>query len=466
MRLLSEKIIPVSGTRLLICALSTACAISASAQSSGNSFNTQSGTTITFQKFDLSYYDTMQYLKFADRLISAYLNSSAIKKDYKCRIFVLNERVENDINIVRASDQINIYLNSNFREAENKFAIITKMINAMLLAKTGFDPCKVKFSPPQWLITGIYGRLQLRFFSHSILPVSYFPGLKALCQEDKLPEFRTSLFTVLTPEKDGTAYELYEEFCRFLLLEIRRLSSRTDNPIADLIFLTARRKYSEAEIFDYTVVRSIVKEYDQSRKHKNLKYNPNMLDSDTKLNNWFRETAEKRLINFNSPLPTRFFVKRFYRFRQFTYIHKNENKPVKEITVDISKLPEIYDKYGMDSGFGEMLDKKFVELDALIFVSQPLSTPPLDKLRKTLNQFEYAPGVIMKRRLESALSEIEKTLEKQQKIENYLRKIEYSSVDPGKLYRSELIENKRLEKNFCPTINNYLDTVEKSFLKD
>ncbi|MDD5596419.1 MAG: hypothetical protein PHV82_00655 [Victivallaceae bacterium] len=466
MPLLSEKIIPTLRAHFLICALSTACAISVSAQSSGNSFNTKSGTGITFRKFDISYYDTLQYLKFADRLISSYLNSSAIKKDYKCRIFVLDEKVKDDINIVFASGGVNIYLNSDFRKAENKFAIITGMINAMLLAKTGFDPCAATFSLPQWLISGIYGRLELRFFSHSILPVSSFPGLKAFCQANKLPDFRTSVFTVLTPENDGTAYELYEEFCRFLLLELKRLSSRTDNPIADLIFLTARRKYSESEIFEYTIVRAIVKEYDKICRRKDLKYNPNLLDSDTKLNRWFKETAEKRLINSNSPLPTRFFAERFYRFRQFIYIHKEKDKAVKEITVDITKLPEIYDKYGMDAGFGEMLDKKLVELDALTYVSQPLCTPHLDKLRKTLNQFEYTPDVIMKKRLVNALTEIEEALEKQQKIEDYLRKTEYTTVAPGKLYRSELLESKRLEKNFCPAINDYLDTVEKSFLKD
>jgi hypothetical protein len=71
------------------------------------------------------------------------------------------------------------------------------------------------------------------------LPVSYFPGLKALCQVDKLPDFKIAVSTPLTPDEDGTAYQLYEEFCRFLLLEIKNLSSRTDNPIADLVFFSA-----------------------------------------------------------------------------------------------------------------------------------------------------------------------------------------------------------------------------------
>ena len=41
------------------------------------------------------------------------------------------------------------------------------------------------------------------------------------------------------------------------------------------------------------------------------------------------------------------------------------------MTRDISKLNEIFDKYGMDNGFEEMMSRKFVELDALIMVCQP-----------------------------------------------------------------------------------------------
>ena len=38
------------------------------------------------------------------------------------------------------STLVNIYLNKDFRTAKNKLHIITKMIAAMLLAKTGFKP--------------------------------------------------------------------------------------------------------------------------------------------------------------------------------------------------------------------------------------------------------------------------------------------------------------------------------------
>jgi hypothetical protein len=442
------------------------CVFSASAKMSNDSFNTKSGTVIIFEQFDKKYYKTLQYLKFADRLISSYLNSSAIKQSYICQIFVVNDKVKSGVDIVETSDNVNIYLNKDFRTAKNKFNVITKMINAMLLAKAGFKPNEANFSLPQWLIVGIYGRLELRFFSHSILPVDYFPGLKALCQADKLPDFRIAVCTALSPEKDGTAYLLYQEFCRFLLLEIKHLSSRTDNPIADLIFLSARKKYSSNEIFDYTIIRVIVKNYDRMHRRRSKRYNPNGKNNVEKVQDWFKKVAEKRLINPNSPLQTKFFEKRFQRFRTFTCINIVEGKVKGQMTRDITKINEIFDKYEMSEGFKEMLSKKFTEIDALTFVCQPLSIKYIKELRGIMGQFDDVSSVVIKIRIKKALAKLKQALEKQQKVEDYLRKVEYTKVAPGKLYRNELIENKRLNNDFCPSISNYLDKVQKSFLKD
>ncbi len=466
MLLLFEKYICSLKTRFFLAVSVLICALPAAAQMTSDTFNTKSGTVIMFQKFDKKYYKTLQYLKFADRLISAYLNSSAIKRNYNCRIVILSGKIKGGINIVETSGNINIYLNKDFRTAKNKFTIISRMINAMLLGKTGFNPNTCKYPLPQWLIIGIYGKLELRFTSHSILPVSYFPGLKALCQEDKLPDFRTSIQTTLTPEKDGIAYQLYQELCSFTLSEMKHLSSRSDNPIIDLILLTARNKYSRDEIFDYTVGRAIVKSYDKMRGYRSGKGITDMKSDAWKVQDWFKTIINRRLINTNSPLQTQFFVKRFKRFRQFTYIHKQKGRSSKPIIKDISEITELYDKYGTSVGFNEMLDKKFRELDDLIYVSQIICIGHLERLRNTLQQFDRLPTVIIKKRLIKVLEKIKQALERQQKIEDYLRKIEYVTVAPGKLYRKELIEDKRLSKNFCPAINKYLDRVEKSFLKD
>jgi hypothetical protein len=201
-------------------------------------------------------------------------------------------------------------------------------------------------------------------------------------------------------------------------------------------------------------------------RKRDEKYNPEMLNNSQKVQYWFKKLAEKRLINRHSPLQTKFFEERFKRFRKFSYIHKVEGKKVELMTRDIAKLNEIYDKYEMNDGFKEMMRKKLNEIDALSQTCQPLSIEHIERIRKLLNQFDYTSSVIIRVRLEKALAKLKQSLAKQQKIEDYLRKIEYTTVAPGELYRNELIENKRLNNSFCPAINKYLNKIEKTFLKD
>ncbi|MBU8902551.1 MAG: hypothetical protein KOO69_07410, partial [Victivallales bacterium] len=319
---------------------------------------------------------------------------------------------------------------------------------------------------PSLIIVGIYGRLELRFSSQSVLQVSYFPGLKALCQAGKLPDFRVAVSTPLSPDEDGTAYQLYQEFCRFLLLELKAMSSRSDNPIADLIFLSARKRYSTNEAFDSTIVRAIVKSYDKIHKRKGRTLKPEKVHSAEKVQKWFEEIAEKRLINLNSPLPTKFFEERFKRFRKFSYNYTTKDKRTRQLTRDISRLDEIFDDYGMSLEFREMMRKKFNEIGELSRVCQPLSRDSIEEIRKLLNQFNKISSVTIRVKLKKILAKLKLSLARQQKIEDYLRKIEYTTVEPGKLYRNELIEDKRLKAKFCPAINKYLDKVEKSFMKE
>ena len=103
MLLLFKKNICNFKTRFIISALFMICVLSASAKMTSDSFKTKSGTVITFEQFDEKYYETLQYLKFADRLISSYLNSSAIKQNYICQIFVVNDKVKGDASTISTS---------------------------------------------------------------------------------------------------------------------------------------------------------------------------------------------------------------------------------------------------------------------------------------------------------------------------------------------------------------------------
>ncbi|MCP3964899.1 MAG: hypothetical protein GY750_11145 [Lentisphaerae bacterium] len=59
-----------------------------------------------------------------------------------------------------------------------------------------------------------------------------------------------------------------------------------------------------------------------------------------------------------------------------------------------------------------------------------------------------------------------KAINRQSEIEKYLQKIEYSKIPPGRLFRKELLETKRLHKSSWPALDRYLDKIEAEYLED
>ncbi|MCP3964900.1 MAG: hypothetical protein GY750_11140 [Lentisphaerae bacterium] len=331
---------------------------------SSDKFRTGSGTLISFQRFDRSFYALLQYLKYTDRTVCHYLRLSAKNHKINCKIFVMNNKVDNDI-IARGKD----------------FYVMSELINALLYAKSGIFPNKAAHPLPAWLITGIYAKIQSHFLEESLLPVSYYPGLKALLLANKVPPLRQSLNTALSPSRDGIAFDLYMELCQFFIRELRRLSSSIDNPISDLVALSANQRYKPDEIFDSTVLRLIVKYYDK-------KFASSIAASSDydKLDELFNYILKERLLNRMSPLTTTEFKPLFKKFRLVKYkIQKDKNVIVNK--VDIVDFPRVYKDLQKDNYGKGLLAEKLIQLNALINIAPALTQEPLRKLYYKTNQF-------------------------------------------------------------------------------
>jgi hypothetical protein len=71
-----------------------------------------------------------------------------------------------------------------------------------------------------------------------------------------------------------------------------------------------------------------------------------------------------------------------------------------------------------------------------------------------------------KEQLVAALDTLNEDLKKQEAIENYLAVIEENQVSPAVLYGMEIKEVNRADDVMWPTLNKYLESVEKKFLED
>ncbi|QSH41784.1 hypothetical protein P0136_06245 [Lentisphaerota bacterium ZTH] len=424
-------------------------------------FITGSGTLIAFQKFDHGYHALLQYLKYTDRTICYYLKNPRRTQNINCKIYVTAENIPGDISTQSSGNSLIINVSSNTLARGRDFQLMGKLINALLYAKSGIFPEKTARPLPGWLITGIYAKIQAHFLEQSIISVSYYPGLRALLQDGKIPPLRRSLFTALSPEQDGIAFDLYLELCRFFINELRRLSSSVDNPFSDLVILSSKERYKPEEIFDSTVLRVISQVYDKTAGNNVI----SDISDEEKLQLWFIAALNKRLVNYLVPLKAAAFISKFRKFRKVNYRIEKRKKTIHN-QIDIVDFPRVYHKLLKDNYAQGLLAEKLIELNSLSNIAPALTREPLAVLYNTLKQINSIAAPVALDRMRRAMRQLTTAISRQAAIEKYLLKIEYQMIPPGRLFRKELLETKRLQKNNWTELSKYLDKVEADYLED
>ena len=91
---------------------------------------------------------------------------------------------------------------------------------------------------------------------------------------------------------------------------------------------------------------------------------------------------------------------------------------------------------------------------------------PVMNLNQALNDIGSKSERASRGQLVIVLAALDKEVEKQEAIENYLSEIEKTKVSPAVLYSREINEISRKDYTMWPTLNKYLDSVEKKFLED
>ncbi len=445
-----------SKLKVSICAGVLLAVLSLSADNvGGNIFKTTYGTLIMFETVKSEDYDTLEYLRAADRVICKLLRRPSQK--LQCRI-LLSANFKQDFNVLKVGSCINIYLPQNFSRRPDKQKLAGVLIRALLLTHSGIVPKERLNRIPDWLVTGVYGKLESKHQSQSILPVGGYPGLAALTLADELPVFSDSLNNALTPDEDGCAYELYRELCHFALERIYALSSITDNAIADIVILAAQEKYQDEEIFASTFGRLIIADYDK----RLLKLYKDIPDNRGKIQRWFRHQANHRIINVFSPLPGKLVQEQFQKFRTIPYQFRNaDNKQIAKC--DLLELPRLFSR--VESG-RVLITGKSNELMQLINKTPMIIVSPMSELNTILLQIGNEPPPIVIRRLEKAVADVETAIKRQIAIESFMTAREASSLSPGLRYRREIVEVRRTEDVDWPSMKRFLDEVEKSYLND
>jgi hypothetical protein len=419
-----------------------------------NSFVVSPGLSVEFKKFDSQYFIFMNHFKQMDAVVSRLIKSNRVRGVINCKILISPDAKEK-ATLQQTSELVTIFLSNDYEKWKEDYLVNKYLLSTIILCRLGIQPEENFNALPQWMLTGMLGMVRQRYASSRVLDTYYMPGLKACAIEGKIPELRKIISQPLYQENDGAAYEFYEEVCSFLIKKIEVLSSGSERILNDIIFLSAQKKYSPQEIFSTTVERVVLEKY-----FKNSSSN----DSDEKkIQFWFESAVIERSLSSFCPFSAKQIREKVAVIRKVTCMIKNKKKESKEETIDITELPE---KLPLIENKNAVLLEKINIAESVRAACPPLLAETVNNINIALNDIGKKSESESRDQLITSFADFDKELKKQETIEDYLFNLENTKLSPAILYSREINEVGRKDYTMWPSLNKYLDSVEKKFLED
>jgi hypothetical protein len=425
---------------------------------SGSTFKTSDGTKIELQSNSQKNEAARKYLTVADRIISGYLRYRSGTAKLKCRIIVLDKKLKGGFAILPVGKNISIYLNADAIVKRDNGITDRKLLSALSLIKCGITPDEEnEVKLPEWYIAGLRGSIRHKMKGSNMSPVAYMPAMLAAVRSGNIPSLDKLISNPLSPT-DGTAYLIYEEYCRFLLGEVHRLSRSSDNAPADLVVMSASGQYSADRIFSSSAGRVILK-----KVNRMLKDTPNAINfSDReKMQFWFKIAINMKFKNYFFPLPGKTIAGKMKYFYNIPCLVKTGRSKTKKTTTKIYDIPK--EKYLM------------VKPDIVVFntakkLSELANASPAPIQKKLLHLHRLLAKTLTKpdrqqaaKKLYESLEAVEKAIAKQIEIEKILYDIEISRIPPGVRMKKDFEADRKNPRDPSPELRKYLDSIENRY---
>ena len=412
------------------------------------------GLSVEFKVSNSQYFVFIEHFKQMDAVVSRLIKTSRVRGVINCKIFITPD-AQDKTTLQQTSDLVKISLSNQYEKWKNDYQINKYLLSTIILCRLGIPPEENFNALPQWMLTGMLGMVRQRYTSSRIVDTYYLPGLRLCAIEGKIPELRKIISQPLYEESDGAAFELYEEVCSFLIKKIESISSGSENILSDIIFLSAQKKYSAQEIFSSTAERVVLDKY--------FKNTSSDESDEKKIQFWFESAVtEKALTSFN-PFTARQIKEKIAAIRKVTCLVKNGKKESKEEIIDITELPEKMPL--IENKNAVLLDKIKIADSIRSACPQPLMESALN-FSQALNDVGNKSESASREQLIATLAVLDQEVKKQEAIEEYLANMEKTKLSPAILYRREIDEVNRKNYAMWPSLNKYLDSVEKKFLED
>jgi hypothetical protein len=408
-------------------------------------------------KVDLK--DIKAFFRNSDLVVSRALPEKKGKKHTLpvYTIVLMNAKDFKKIEIVdEKAKGIRYYLPKETGKWLKKDRIKAKIITSMILKKAHLDLNKNAKKLPPWLVYGILSKVKRRLDKATMPGIITFPGMHMLLTTSPPPDL-LEIASRPVHSGDGPIYKFFLEASEIIVDSIKRLPQSKES-ILDLIKL-AIKGYPPKDAF----IQIFAKKIYIFKKNTTETNDSTQLKSSEVLKRWLLENAISMAVNTFKPGNAHFAEKQFRKVEivKYTTILDNEKKDKREERFcQVSELPA---KKKEIENFNLVLRNKELDFTRLAFSIPILLQPGILKIKESLEMLRSGSMKNFKKHYNQAKKEFYTGIDKMNKLEAYLVKIELESLPESWKYQHELQELRKWDKKQkkrWPKLTKYIDSIE------
>ncbi len=413
----------------------------------------------------------LKMLKRLNRVIAEvreFRDDDTGESEIKCMLLFVDRKIPGDMEVIALrGNNVMIYLNSNSKKWEEDYNLQKKLLATLMMVQCGIVPRKETGTPPDWLLTALLKKAAPKTSTVEIkIPgLGFYPELYTMLASDCPPDLWKLLENPIKPE-DGAGFRVYAETCEFLLSSCNSLLSRQkskDSPFTEMIYLAARKNYSQSQIFKLCFGKFLIDKAPKLNYTFSEKDFSVMSDRE-KIQAWFESNLRRKIMNFFMPAPANFALERFEDSMQVeAKIVSLEDKSSGYERFPLEDTPKYWPEVANKNLVIAEIKKKMV---GMRFELPEDFHPALVNIETALTGLGMNQAKNFTENIKNAKKQFLKAYHKRIALEKYLRETDATKVPPGIRYGMvmECLRQLDLERRkFWPSLNDYLDKVEKKY---
>ena len=407
--------------------------------------------------------DVESFFRVCDREVAKILPfRKDVNRSVEYSIIALEKgRLKNGLKISKTShSKFRLYFSRNLTKFKENEPLLARLAATIIQKKAGDSSDKGYRSIPKWIVYGILRKVLRRMRKSRVSGMVVYPGIHALILAGNPPDFMRVIDEPLHPT-DGPSRELALEVSEIALNSVLRLP-KAKILLEDIINLSLKGVPSSTSFRG--ALSDPVKAIQRGRKA------PDNSKRDL-FSRWLGKAALRSSVNIFNPLDATSSEREFLRCSRVRYMTKPSIAPTgleRPAEERCCLLRDVADE------MVKMADPKLVikgkqrDLSLLMLMLPGELQAPVQRIRRSLSLLVEKQPEKFKEKYALAEGEFYDALDKRQRIEAFIGKVERSFVPPSYLYAPQLLEidrHTRMRGCLWPKLQSFMDSNAKGVVR-